>query len=118
MGGRTADELTALLGADRIIALDRMANFFGLESKGVRQIRGNGCLAATRDEIVFVMWIPRKEFRIARNRVTGVERARWHLGKSRGRELLRVRFLNDAGAADSVAWFVSDLPKWEAALRN
>ena len=45
-----------------------------------------------------------------------MERASSHLGKSIFRPLLRVRFVDELGNPDSVAWFVRDLPAWEAAL--
>jgi hypothetical protein len=104
------------LGGGDVIA-DEFANFFGVESRGKGQVRGNGHLAASSDEIVFVMWVPRRELAIPRDRVTAVERTRSHLGKSVGRELLCVRFTNDAGEPDSAAWLVRDLAAWEAALR-
>ena len=109
-------EVRAELGDSEIVAIDNRANCFGLESAGVTQIRGNGCLAATNDEILFIMWIPRKEIRIPRSWITSVERAKSHLGKTVFRPLLLVRFTNDQGAADAVAWLVRDLPAWEAAL--
>ncbi|HEY7874939.1 MAG TPA: hypothetical protein VIG64_07425 [Actinomycetota bacterium] len=115
---RIEQELRGRLGDDRVVALEDGANFFGVESKGKAQIRGNGVLAATQDEILFVMWFPRKEIRVRRDRVTALERTRWHLGKSVGRELLRVRFTNDAGQPDSVAWWVRDLAGWERVLRS
>ena len=96
--------------------MEESALSFGVESKGVWQVRGNGCLAATNDEILFVMWLPRKELSIPRDRVTGIERAKSHLGKRIGRELLRVRFTNDSGQPDSIAWYVRDLATWEATL--
>ncbi len=105
-----------MLGADRIVAIDEGANSFGVESRGPWQIRGNGCLAASDEEVVFVMWLPRRTLRFPRDRITGVERAWSHLGKTIGRPLLRVRFTGDDGQPDSVAWFVRDLPAWEAAL--
>jgi hypothetical protein len=106
----------ARLGDTSVVISDESANFFGVESRGKAQVRGNGYLAASADEIVFVMWLPRRELTISRDRVTGVERTRSHLGKSVGRELLRVSFTNDAGDADSVAWLVRDVAAWEAAL--
>ncbi len=105
-----------MLGAERIVAIDEAANSFGVESRGPWQIRGNGCMAASAEEVVFVMWVPRRTLRIPRDRITGVERASSHLGKTIGRPLLRVRFTDDDGQPDSVAWFVHDLPGWEAAL--
>lgn len=111
-----AADVHARLGQGRIVAADESANFFGVESRGVAQMRGNGYLAASRDEILFVMWLPRRELTIPRSRVTAVERTKSHLGKSVGRELLRVRFTNESGQPDSVAWLVRDLPTWESAL--
>ena len=95
---------------------DESANFFGVESRGVAQMRGNGHLAASRSQILFIMWLPRRELSIPRDRVTAVERTRSHLGKTVGSELLRVRFTNETGAPDSVAWAVRDLAMWELAL--
>ena len=111
-----AAEVRAELGDSEIVAIDESANCFGLESKGVTQIRGNGCLAATKDEVLFVMWIPRREIRIPRAWITSVERAKSHLTKSVGRPLLKVGYTNDQGQPDSVAWLVRDLPMWEAVL--
>ena len=104
------------LGETEVIAFDESALSFGVESKGVWQIRGNGCLGASNDQILFIMWLPRRELMIRRERVTAVERAKSHLGKRIGRELLRVRFTNDSGQPDSIAWYVRDLATWEAAL--
>ena len=104
------------LGETEIIAFDESALSFGVESKGAWQVRGNGCLCATNEELLFIMWLPRRELMIARERVTAVERAKSHLGKRIGRELLRVRFTNDWGQPDSIAWYVRDLTAWEAAL--
>jgi hypothetical protein len=115
---RIAAELRDHLGPERIVALDDSANFFGVESKGKWQMRGNGVLAAADAEIVFVMWFPRREVRVPRDRVTGIERVKWHLGKSVGRTLLLVRFTNEQGRPDSVAWLVRDLDAWETALRT
>ena len=113
---KIVDEVRQRLGDTEIIAIDESANCFGVESAGVTQIRGNGCLAATADELLFIMWIPRKEISIPRPWITAVERADSHLGKRIFRPLLRVRFKDDQNRMDSVAWAVRDLPAWEAAL--
>jgi hypothetical protein len=54
---RVAAGVRARLGEGRILLIDDRANSFGVESAGAIQIRGNGCLAATADEVVFLMWI-------------------------------------------------------------
>lgn len=113
---RAAAEARAELGEDRIRLLDDRANSFGVESAGVWQIRGNGCLAATDGEVLFVMWLPRRRIRISRDRIRAVERVRAHLGKSVGASLLRLRYINDSAQPDSIALLVRDLPAWEAEL--
>ena len=116
MRKRVAAGVRARLRPDRVLLLDESANCFGVESGGKWQIRGNGCLGATTDEILFVMWFPRRDIHVPRARVTGIERAKGHLGKTVFRPLLQVRFTNEEGQADSVAWLVSDLPEWERVL--
>src|SRR5688500_15508607 len=105
---RVAAAVRARLGEGRIQLMDDRANSFGVESRGVAQMRGNGCLAAPSDEVLFVMWIPRRELRIARDRITAVERVASHLGKTIGRPLLRLRYIDEVGRSDSVAWYVRD----------
>lgn len=113
---RIIEEIRSRLGADRILLLEDGPNSFGVESRGRGQLRGNGCLAASQDEILFIMWWPRREIHIPRARITAVERTRSHLGKRIGRDLLRVRFTNEEGSPDSAAWWVRDLPAWERVL--
>ncbi|MDP2345167.1 MAG: hypothetical protein Q8O67_29755 [Deltaproteobacteria bacterium] len=114
--GRTASE--ALTQGEAIVCIDEQANFFGVETKGAAQARGNGCLTATDQHLVFVQWVPRRDLVIRRTRIVAVERTRWHLGKSVGRDLLKVRFLNEEGQDDAVAFSVADLPAWERALSS
>ena len=116
--GIAAGVTARLGGADRILLIEDGANSFGVESGGRWQIRGNGCLAATADEILFVMWWPRREVLIPRNAVTAVEPAKSHLGKTVGQPLLRVRFTNEEGRPDSVAWWVNDVSRWETLLAS
>ena len=113
---RAAEDVRTRLGAENIFVIDERANSFGIESKGVAQIRGNGCLAASDDELMFLMWLPRRELVIPRELVTGVDRVRSHLGKTIGRDLLKVSFTNSEGNPDSIAWYVSDIEAWESAL--
>jgi hypothetical protein len=116
MRARAASEVRARLGGDHILLMEDGANSFGVESRGPWQIRGNGCLAATADDLLFVMWFPRREVHIPRATITGVEQARSHLGKTIGYPLLRVRFTNPDGRPDSVAWWVRDVSRWRALL--
>ncbi len=107
-----AEQVRRRLGEGRIRLVDDMANFFGLESDGLARIRGNGCLAATDEQVYFQMWKPSRQIEIPRERIQRVEAAKSHLMKSIGRDLLKIYFENDAGKADSVAWYVRELDTW------
>ena len=98
--------------------LRRKANArgLGLESRGRGQVRGNGWLMLTDDELRFSQWVPSRETRIPLAAVTAVETKRWWLGKTVGSRLLCVRWRTAGGAEDAMAWEVPDLDAWLAAL--
>jgi hypothetical protein len=100
------------LAGEEILRLDRIATSFGVESAGVWQLRGSGCLAASPTRLVFCLWRPRRTLVIDRARILAVETTRSHLGKSVLRRLLRVRFTRDDGREDAVAWAVAELEPW------
>jgi hypothetical protein len=85
------------------------ANFYGQESKGKMQMRGNGTLALTEEELYFEWLVPRREFRIPLSAIQAVETPSSYLGKTNFRPLLKVVFQNDAGQTDSMAWLVPDV---------
>src|SRR5687768_119687 len=85
------------------------ALFFGQESRGVMQMRGNGTLILTDDELLFKQWVVNKEFRIPLKSIQSVETPRSFLGKTQGVQLLKVSYLTESGAPDAIAWRVGDL---------
>ncbi len=85
------------------------ANFYGQESKGKMQMRGNGILALTDTELYFEQLVPRREYRIPLSAVQGIETPSSYLGKTNFRPLLKVVFQNDAGQTDSMGWLVPDV---------
>lgn len=89
---------------------------FGVTSAGRGQVRGTGSLALGEDALVFAMWMPRREVRIPRTAITGVDTPRSHLGKTSGRRLLRVHWTTEAGEGDSIGLEVRDVDGWIAAL--
>ncbi|MCK5117092.1 MAG: hypothetical protein KAR44_10860 [Candidatus Aegiribacteria sp.] len=95
-----------------------MANFFGIQSRGMRQIRGNGILLLTASQIYFRMLLPGRELHVPLRSITSVETPNSFLGRTRGSKLLKVDFRNDTGGTDSVAWLVPDLEKWVEAIRG
>jgi hypothetical protein len=91
----------------------------GEESQGMTRVVGSGHLVVTEDAIVFAMAGPADTLRIPRDRVTGVEEARSHLGAWAGRRVLRVDFVRDDGRPDAIAFDVGrDRDAWMAALRG
>ncbi len=89
--------------------VDAGASFFGQESRGAGQMRGNGTLIVTGSEVIFQQWVTNREFRIPLRAIQSIENPTSFLGKTRGTPLLKIGFLDDAGRADSMAWQVRDL---------
>ncbi len=94
------------------------ANFYGQESLGVRQIRGNGVLLLTNDELIFELWLPKRILRIPISSIIGLDQTKWHLKKTKGVNLLKVLFTNEENNADSAAWQVRDIEDWNSFLRS
>ena len=92
------------------------ANSFGVESAGPWQVRGNGTLALTGEELVFAQWVPDRVLRIPRSAIVQATTARSHLGKTVGKDLLKVIWAGELGGQDSVALWVRDLDGWLLAL--
>jgi len=101
--------------SDQIVLKDLAALTFGLESRGVLQGRGNGALVLTAKELWWSRFVSGSDLCIPRSRITKVDTVKVHLGKTYGRDLLRVTFLND-GKPDSMAWYVTDLGVWLSKL--
>ncbi|MBK8139396.1 MAG: hypothetical protein IPK52_26845 [Chloroflexi bacterium] len=87
----------------------RGALFYGQQSKGVKQLRGNGTLVVTSGEIIFERWLPKAEYRIRIADITSVDTPRGFLGKNTGRLLLAVSYSSLTGQSDAMAWDVRDL---------
>lgn len=50
--------------------------------------------------------------------VRGNDTTRSHLGKTMGRDLLRVCWRGPSGGEDAIAWLLDDLGGWHATLRS
>lgn len=94
------------------------ADFFGQESLGLRQVRGNGVLILTEEELYFQMWVPNREFHIPVSSIVGVETPKSHLRKTKLKPLLKVIFNNRKNEIDSSAWLVKDLSVWREVLER
>ncbi|MFB2975791.1 hypothetical protein [Microseira sp. BLCC-F43] len=103
---------------DQILRSETTANFFGLESRGRGQLRGNGVLALTRQELWFSQFITREEIRIPLVEIQGVSQVNSHLGKRIiGRQVVKVEFQTATGG-DAAAWLVGDPNGWKTAIES
>lgn len=93
------------------IVCQSSANFFGQQSKGYKQSRGNGALIMTANELYFSLLVPANEISIPIKDIKEIRTGKSFLGKSKFKALLIIDYSDD-GNTDSVAWLVSDLPKW------
>jgi hypothetical protein len=113
----SAEKISARFSPEEVVRSDAMANFFGLESKGAAQIRGNGALALTPT----VLWFSRagssEPLEIPVTAIRKVDLVSAHLGKSVGRKLLHVTFETEKGP-DSAAWWTKDVEGWKEILRS
>lgn len=99
--------------AEETLEKDLTANFFGIRSLGTGQIRGNGLLVLTRDQLWFQRYGAQEPIRIPTEQIQKVSSVRSHLGKTVGKELLSIEFKNNSSQADAAAWLVSDLEGWK-----
>ena len=113
---RAQNELEEELG--RSIERSASVSGLGLQSRGRGQVRGNGRLVLTRDELRFRQWIPQRETKIPLAAVTSIGTERTWLGKWVGSKLLCVRWRTSEGTEDAMAWQVPDLEGWLAALHS
>lgn len=109
---RAVEDLRQRLEGRTIVYGDKGANFFGVESKGQGQLRGNGVLVLTPSLLIFEMLLPRREMVIDVARIQRVSKVRSHLHKSIMRPLLRVDYDDGNEGADAVAWYVRDVERW------
>ncbi len=100
------------------LCIDRSASWFGRQSQGMAQIRGNGVLVLTRKALWFRRLAPDLEITIPLESIRKISTPRSFLGKSIFRPLLRVDFVTRQGQDDAAAWYVRDLECFYAGLRD
>ena len=115
---RRARRLRAGLEEELGDRVRRIANVrgLGLRSRRRGQVRGNGWLVLTPEELRFRQWVPQRDTTIPLVAVTAVGTERSWLGKWVGSRLLCVRWRTAGGGEDAMAWEVPDLEEWLAAL--
>lgn len=109
--------LSSIYAPGEMLRSETMANFFGVQSRGPAQLRGNGGLVLTEDRLVFHMLVPDRTITIPLEDVREVSLVRSHLGKAVRRDLLHVRYAVPDGT-DAIAWFVRDAEAWRRAVEE
>lgn len=102
----------------KVLKSAQSANFFGQQSQGMAQMRGNGALILTDNELYFQMLMPKKELHIPISSISQVETPKSFLGKSKFMPLLKVEYKDDKGQTDAAAWLVKDLSAWKEAIEK
>ncbi len=100
-----------------ILMYSLTANFFGQTSRGYSQIRGNGALVLTRNELWFALALPRNEITIPLQSIITTSIEKSHLKKTKMRPLLHIKF-NSLSGIDSVAWLVEDPEEWQETIEK
>ena len=98
-----------------IIGATTKANFFGEKSKGGCQVRGNGALVLTKEELFFIRAAPEKEFSIPVQNITNISLPRSFNGKSILHPLLCVHFRVE-NKEDAMAWAIKKPQRWQKAI--
>lgn len=102
---------------DLIVGATSKANFFGIKSKGAKQIKGNGAIVLTKEQIYFVRALPFKEYIIPINTVKNVSMPKSFNGRSVFRNLLCVHYYAD-GQEESIAWVVENPDRWKVTIEK
>jgi hypothetical protein len=98
-----------------IIGATTRANFFGRRSKGGFQIRGNGALVLTEEQVCFIRAVPLKEYCIPIKSIEQVSMPSSFNGKSVFSKLLCIHYTVD-GMEDSIAWAIKHPVKWKESI--
>ncbi len=101
-----------------IVRISSSANFFGLQSKGSGQVRGNGILVLTKNKIYFEMWLPKKVIDIPISKIVKVDTVKSHLKKTKFKPLLKITFTHEDGNKDSAAWLVNNTQEWRDGIKK
>jgi len=115
---KRSKEILAKLEGRETIRISNGANFFGQESLKLKQVRGNGVLVLTPEELYFEMWVPKRICQIPIINIIDIEVTKWHLKKTKNRNLLKIIFTNLSGEIDSAAWLINDLDFWINDIRD
>jgi hypothetical protein len=112
----------AMAAADRAgadtLRVAPMTQYYGVVSAGRGQLRGNGVLILTAEELRFDMWSPERRLVIPLAAVLRVDATKRHVGKYSVKPLLRVTWRDAQGLEDAAAWALTEREEWMRALED
>lgn len=94
------------------------ANVSGLESQGMVQVRGNGVIALTGDDLRITRAAPSAEWRIPFDQIKEVTLESSFLGKRRSMQVLVITFAEDGQPADRIGVYVRQPQAWLEAIKQ
>jgi hypothetical protein len=112
-----AMEAAARAGTDTL-RVAPMTQFYGVVSAGRGQMRGNGVLILTAEELRFDMWSPERRLVIPLAAVLRVDTTKRHAGRYSVKPLLRVAWRDAHGLEDAAAWALTERDEWARALED
>jgi hypothetical protein len=103
-----------------ILRADPLANGLGRRSRGLSQLRGNGLLILTPEQLIFHPLVGGEPYAISLDSILAVEGPKVHLGKTRFRPLLALRYRSSEEEVDEdlVAWDLRDREAWVEAIEK
>ena len=102
---------------DQKVLITSTANFFGQESKGLKQVRGMSQVVLLPNELYSEMLFPKRILRIPISEIREVDiTKKWFLKKSRNKNLLIVHFINESGEEDSAGWQIPRLESYKRVI--
>lgn len=115
---RRADLIEASLRGEGVVRLTRKANFFGRSSHKYAEMKGNGVLALTTEDLVFIMLYPNREYRIPLRNIVKIEHPKCFRSRTVGKELLVVEYMEEQTGGDSIGILVPGPREWAGEIRD
>lgn len=106
------EKVTDRFGKSYIRMISSNTNYFGQASKGAMQVRGNGVLAITGEELYFEKWSSEDCLLVPVGNIITIEEVKTFLGKTKFRPLVKISYITEEGNLDSSAWLIKDSKSW------
>ncbi|MBI9049889.1 MAG: hypothetical protein JEZ00_10740 [Anaerolineaceae bacterium] len=115
---KQANTLLEEFKEENILAYTSAANFVGIESKGMGQVRGNGFLLLSSHFLLFERLAPKMRVNIVLRKIIRVDQVSSFLGKRNIKPVLRIFYTDEHGEQDKIGFFIKDPDKWQNLIRK